>query len=107
MDLLDWSDVDPIIDRVGRFLKDNDWSQLPPLALIARLAALVPAPRRHTVLYCGVLSSHASSRKKVVPNPPAKAGQGKPRGAPALRQKSLYGLDKRLCFPIPVMMLYA
>jgi hypothetical protein len=26
MDLLDWRDVDPIIDRVGRFLKENDWS---------------------------------------------------------------------------------
>jgi hypothetical protein len=47
--------------------------ELPPLALIARLAALVPAPRRHTVLYCGVLSSHASSRREVVPSPPASA----------------------------------
>jgi hypothetical protein len=45
--------------------------QLPPLALIARLAALVPPPRRHTVLYCGVLSSHAACRKEVVPGPPA------------------------------------
>jgi hypothetical protein len=43
--------------------------ELAPLALIARLAALVPPPRRHTVLYCGVLSSHASSRKEVVPSP--------------------------------------
>jgi hypothetical protein len=42
---------------------------LAPLVLIARLAALVPPPRRHTVLYCGVLSSHAASRKEVVPTP--------------------------------------
>jgi hypothetical protein len=26
MSLLDWRDVDPVIDRVGRFLKDHDWS---------------------------------------------------------------------------------
>jgi hypothetical protein len=61
---------------------------LPPLALIARLAALVPAPRRHTVLYCGVLSSHAFSRGKVVPAPavpetgPPQAGQDKRRSRP-------------------------
>jgi len=57
--------------------------ELPPLALIARLAALIPPPRRHNVLYCGVLSSHASSRKEVVPTPPAAAppdaGQDKPK----------------------------
>jgi hypothetical protein len=42
---------------------------LPPLALIARLAALVPSPRRHTVRYSGVLSSHSSLRSQVVPAP--------------------------------------
>jgi hypothetical protein len=44
-----------------------------PLALIARLAALIPPPKRHTVRYFGVLSSHASSRSQVVPHtsPPA------------------------------------
>jgi hypothetical protein len=48
----------------------------------------VPAPRRHTVLYCGVLSSHASSRKQVVPTPavaeagPTHAGQDKPKSRP-------------------------
>ena len=61
--------------------------ELPPLALIARLAALVPAPRRHTVRYCGVLSSHAASRKEVVPSPlpvaaPSAAGQDKPKSRP-------------------------
>jgi hypothetical protein len=56
--------------------------ELPPLALIARLAALVPPPRRHTVLYCGVLSSHAACRKEVVPSPaatPPDAEQDKPK----------------------------
>jgi hypothetical protein len=32
---------------------------LAPLALIARLAALVPPPRKHVVRYSGVISSHA------------------------------------------------
>ena len=42
---------------------------LDPLALIARLAWLVPPPKRHTVRYFGVLSSHAASRTEVVPAP--------------------------------------
>jgi hypothetical protein len=54
---------------------------LAPVALIARLAALVPPPRRHMVLYCGVLSSHAASRKEVVPTPAITVvGQGEPKG---------------------------
>jgi Putative transposase len=47
--------------------------EMPPLALIARLATLVPPPKRHTVRYFGVLSSHASSRSQVVPHPPPPA----------------------------------
>jgi hypothetical protein len=55
--------------------------ELSPLALIARLAALVPPPRRHTVLYCGVLSSHAASRKEVVPTAATTVvGQDDPKG---------------------------
>jgi hypothetical protein len=45
--------------------------ELAPLALIARLAALVPPPRRHTVRYFGVLASHSASRSQVVPTPVA------------------------------------
>jgi hypothetical protein len=47
---------------------------------------LVPSPRRHTILYCGVLSSHAASRKDVVPSTPVPdaaldvVGQDKPKG---------------------------
>jgi hypothetical protein len=40
-----------------------------PLALIARLAALVPPPRRHLTGYFGVLSSHSSLRSQCVPAP--------------------------------------
>jgi hypothetical protein len=56
---------------------------LEPLAFIARLAALVPAPRRHLTRYFGLLSSHAASRSEVVPAPtePAPADdQGKHAG---------------------------
>lgn len=44
---------------------------LEPLDLIARICALIPAPRVNMVRYHGVLSSHSSLRKKVVPVPPA------------------------------------
>jgi hypothetical protein len=37
------------------------------LALIARLAAIVPPPRRHTTRYFGVLSSHSALRPLIVP----------------------------------------
>jgi len=56
---------------------------LEPLALIARLAALVPPPKRHTVRYFGVLSSHAAARSLVVPQPAPEAqaaGAEKPGG---------------------------
>ena len=57
---------------------------LHPLALIARLAALVPPPKRHLVRYFGVLSSHAASRSQVVPAPaeptPAPTEKDKPAG---------------------------
>jgi hypothetical protein len=42
---------------------------LEPLAFIARLAALVPPPKRHLTRYFGVLSSHAGSRSEVVTTP--------------------------------------
>jgi hypothetical protein len=42
---------------------------LAPLALIARLAAIIPPPRRHVVRYSGVISSHSSLRSQVVPVP--------------------------------------
>jgi Putative transposase len=55
--------------------------ELEPLALIARLAALVPPPKRHLTRYFGVLSSHAASRSEVVPSPaePTPVEQDKPK----------------------------
>jgi hypothetical protein len=48
-------------------------ADLEPLAFIARLAALVPPPRRHLTRYVGVLSSHSKLRSQVVPRPVATA----------------------------------
>jgi hypothetical protein len=61
--------------------------ELEPLALIARLAALVPPPKRHLTRYFGVLSSHAASRGQVVPVPPAPAPLSAEPDAPVGRSK--------------------
>lgn len=52
-----------------------------PEDLIARLVAAVPAPRGHLLRYFGVLSSHSSRRRLVVPEPRPDATASKP--APA------------------------
>jgi hypothetical protein len=58
---------------------------LEPLELLEKLAALVPPPREHLVLYSGVLAPCASLRDQVVPSappaPPVPPGAcpGKPR----------------------------
>src|SRR5450759_5498041 len=51
-----WSDGTSSVDRA-------------PHALIARLAAIIPPPRRHVVRYSGVISSHSSLRSQIVPVP--------------------------------------
>jgi hypothetical protein len=40
-----------------------------PLEFIAKLAALVPAPRVHLVRYHGVLAPGAPGRERIVPQP--------------------------------------
>ncbi len=62
-------------DNLVRLQFKKPWSdgttsiELSPLALIARLAAIVPPPRRHVTRYSGVLSSHSGLRSQVVPAP--------------------------------------
>ena len=57
-----------------RILLKTPWSdgttsiQLSLLELMERLAALVPPPRAHQVLYHGVFSSNAKYRKEYCPN---------------------------------------
>ena len=47
-----------------------------PHELLQRLAALVPPPRTHTVLYHGVLASHSGLRSAIVPRPPRRTCHG-------------------------------
>jgi hypothetical protein len=62
-----------IDDEHVRLAFKKPWSdgttsvELSALALIARLAAIVPPPRRHLTGYFGVLSSHSSLRSQCVP----------------------------------------
>jgi hypothetical protein len=41
-----------------------------PEDLVVRLCAAIPPPRLHLVRYFGILSSHSSLRKEIVPRPP-------------------------------------
>ena len=57
---------------------------LAPKALISRMAAIIPPPRRHVTVYSGVLSSHSQWRRLIVPGPkdnPPGPGQESPGSA--------------------------
>ncbi len=66
-----------------RYSLKKPWSDgsvavlLEPEDLLSRLCAIIPPPRFHLVRYFGVLSSHASRRREVVPGPAATTGRGK------------------------------
>jgi hypothetical protein len=55
---------------------------LEPDDLMVRLCAAVPPPRFHLVRYFGVLASHASKRREVVPEPPDDPSAHVPAPAP-------------------------
>ena len=57
--------------------------ELTPLALVERLAAMTPPPRKNQILYRGVLAPRSAWRKQVVPAP-------RPRGNPTDRRRMLY-----------------
>jgi len=61
--------------------------ELAPLALIARLAALVPPPRRHLTRYCGVRSSRTRLRSQIVPKAPKQATATEEPEKPARKSK--------------------
>ena len=75
---------------------------LTPLALMERLAALIPAPRVKLVIYHGVFASAFPLRHTVVPPPPQSQAQ------PGHPERSAFDLDSRarhttsaLCVPAP------
>jgi len=49
---------------------------LAPLALMRRLAALVPPPRRHQLRYAGAFAPNCACRADIVPAAPAEPGEG-------------------------------
>ena len=53
------------------------YAQMTPHTFLARLCALVPPPRAHTVLYYGVVSAHHALRSAVVPCPDEPAPEPK------------------------------
>jgi hypothetical protein len=58
-----------------------------PLSLLLRLCAAVPAPRFHTIRYCGVLASASKLRPKIIPKPAMPAGETEARGSDDTRKK--------------------
>lgn len=84
-DRLEWLD-----DGRLRYIMKKAWRDgthalvFEPLDLIARLCAMIPPPRFHMVRYHGVLSSHASRRPEVVPEPPPPDSGVAPPSTPQL-----------------------
>ena len=58
----------PFSDGTTHFLFD-------PMSFLERLAALVPPPRAHLVVYHGVLASAAALRPEIVPRAPTAGGE--------------------------------
>jgi hypothetical protein len=88
-------------DKVVRLEFKKPWSdgtssvELAPLALIARLAALVPPPKRHLTGYFGVLSSHSSLRSQCVPAPvPESTPQQEDKSPRTLPPLALYFMER-------------
>jgi hypothetical protein len=61
---------------------------LDPLDFIARLAALVPPPRRHLTRYHGVLALHSSLRALITPAGRGKGGSAQPAPRRALSSQA-------------------
>lgn len=70
--------------------------ELTPSAFIARLASLVPRPKKNTSLYFGVLAAHAKSRKQIIPKPKREATRKEDSSWAALMKHS-FGLDVLGC----------
>ena len=77
------------------------FAQMSPDTFPARLCALVPPPRAHTVLYYGVLSAHHELRSAVVPR------ADEPEPEPEPKQLSLFIPRGQLEFPAITTLLHA
>jgi hypothetical protein len=70
--------------------------ELTPSAFLARLASLVPRPKKNTSLYYGVLAAHAKDREKIVSKTKRKATRRQDSSWAALMKHS-FGLDVLGC----------
>ena len=102
----------PFINFVtsGPYLDGTTHIVLEPLDLMARLAALVPPPRKHLTRYHGVFAPHSKLRAAVTPagrgkgkKPPAEEGADKPATPRhvamnwAKRLKRVFGVEIEAC----------
>ena len=81
------------------------YAQMTPDTFIARLCALVPRPRAHTVLYYGVLAAHHALRPRITPRPherpqPTQLALFVPHGPVELRAVTTM-LQAQLCATAP------
>ncbi len=97
--------------RLGYVLK-RPWSDgttmvaFAPLEFLQKLVTLVPPPRRHQVIYSGVLAAHARLRSQIVPRQQAKRVIQRQTDAPVVAchrlrwaelLKRTYGVDAAVC----------
>ncbi len=88
MDRLSITPAGRVCYRFRRPWRDGTFAiELEPLAFIARLAALVPRPRKHLVTYHGILASAAPDRAQVVPRPVEEAAPQPLGTAPSLPRR--------------------
>ena len=68
-----------------------------PDAFIARLASLVPRPRKNQIVYFGVLAANARGRGDIVPRPRDEPRGTRPDASWAALMKHSFGLDVTKC----------
>lgn len=70
--------------------------ELSPLELAEKLAAIVPPPRAHTIVYAGVLAGNAAWRAEVVPQvPTSEEADREARRARKLTRPKVAGKDEK------------
>ena len=91
--------VERLEDGTVRISMQRTWSDgttaidLSPTELVEKLAAIVPPPRAHTIVYAGVLAGNAASPRKLTRRP--SAGTDRPGWAELL--KRVFAVDGWAC----------
>ncbi len=85
-----------VIELKKPWLDRTTHVSMTPSAFIARLASLVPRPRKNTLLYFGVLAGNARGRRELVPKPTRNATRQQDSSWAALMKHS-FGIDPLSC----------